>query len=186
MHLIVFLWFAVAAETPTTWCRWCEPCKMMAQTLAVVGPKMKDELKIFKVRQNRLFLFQVECQSSLLPMQTTANLPVFLGGRKASTIVFPSPYTVSCMVLLITSCEGIPQRLTPACCVFGIGTSSACCRGARGGTTVSHPLRRYNALFYFVSRRRDPVELWVVLHRSRFGAPAANGNLAKITSLRHI
>lgn len=30
-------------------CRWCGPCKMMAGILSEVGPKMKDEIKIFKV-----------------------------------------------------------------------------------------------------------------------------------------
>ncbi|CAM9929228.1 unnamed protein product [Ectocarpus sp. 6 AP-2014] len=28
---------------------WCGPCSMMSENLAVVGPKMKDELKIFKI-----------------------------------------------------------------------------------------------------------------------------------------
>ncbi|CAM9173927.1 unnamed protein product, partial [Ectocarpus sp. 6 AP-2014] len=32
---------------------WCEPCKMMAKTLAVVGPEMKDELKIFKIDSDK-------------------------------------------------------------------------------------------------------------------------------------
>lgn len=29
--------------------RWCGPCKMMSETLAEIGPKMKDEMRIFKV-----------------------------------------------------------------------------------------------------------------------------------------
>ena len=34
----------------TNFGRWCGPCKMMSETLEVVGPKMKDEIRIFKVK----------------------------------------------------------------------------------------------------------------------------------------
>ncbi|CAM9286375.1 unnamed protein product [Laminaria digitata] len=32
---------------------WCGPCKMMSETLSEVGPKMQDELKIFKIDSDK-------------------------------------------------------------------------------------------------------------------------------------
>ncbi|CAN0206992.1 unnamed protein product [Ascophyllum nodosum] len=37
----------------TNFGRWCGPCKMMSETLEVVGPKMKDEIRIFKIDSDK-------------------------------------------------------------------------------------------------------------------------------------
>ncbi|CAM9607762.1 unnamed protein product, partial [Hapterophycus canaliculatus] len=60
---------------------WCGPCTMMAENLAVVGPKMKDELKIFKIDTDKYPKLMAKFGVSGLP-----TLVLFKGGKELQRI----------------------------------------------------------------------------------------------------
>eukprot|EP00752_Nemacystus_decipiens_P018728 g16791.t1 len=60
---------------------WCEPCNMMAKTLAVVGPEMKDELKIFKIDSDKYPKLMTKFNVTGLP-----TLILFKGGKELQRI----------------------------------------------------------------------------------------------------
>lgn len=60
---------------------WCGPCKMMAETLSEVGPKMKDELKIFKIDSDKYPALMTKFAVSGLP-----TLILFKDGKELERI----------------------------------------------------------------------------------------------------
>eukprot|EP00904_Undaria_pinnatifida_P005170 jgi/Undpi1/1783/HiC_scaffold_12.g05170.m1 len=60
---------------------WCGPCKMMAETLAEVGPKMQDELKIFKIDSDKYPALMTKFGVSGLP-----TLILFKDGKELQRI----------------------------------------------------------------------------------------------------
>eukprot|EP00903_Cladosiphon_okamuranus_P005936 g5866.t1 len=70
---------------------WCEPCNMMAKTLAVVGPNMKDELKIFKIDSDKypklMTKFNVTGLPTLILFKEGKELQRIEGGLPAEPLM---------------------------------------------------------------------------------------------------